>query len=936
MSKGFVNFKSKIGKVAVTGLLVGATTIGAHAATMEAVTTANLNLRTGESTNHKVLTTIKKGEKVEVLNNEGSWWKVKYKNQTGYSYKNYLRITNNKPTEQRGTVSVGNSRLNVRTGASTDYRIIGKLYTGDKIEITGSKGSWYEINYKGNLGYVSKKYVTNVHSAGNNEGSTAVNKVMKVNTGNANLNVRSGAGTSYSVKGKLASGTLVNVIEKTSNGWYKIEFGNGTGFVSGQYLVDVSNTGNGSTEKVEVIGTAKVNTGGPRLNLRKGAGTNTSILAKLADGLTVEIVKDNNPVKGWTKVKVGNLVGYVSSDFLGKITETPVKPEQPEKPVQPEEKPEKPEVPEKPNKPVEKPGAVINNAPVITAKEDLVLQVGDKFDKSMLEIKATDLEDKDLTDQVVVEGTVDTETPGRYELTLRVEDKDGAETIKKVVVVVEEKVVTPDTKPGTVMNNAPVLEAVEELVVEEDSIFTNDLLQIVATDKEDGVLTEEVVVSGDVVDTNNPGEYNVVLTVTDSKGAKATKIVRVIVEMKQNPSVPGATINGAPVIESVDSLTLTVGDEYSSDMLKVKVTDRENDKVTLTIDDSAVNTNKEGNYEVTITATDAKGAKTVKKVVVTVNAKPSVPGTAINNVPVLNVNNYALDINTAFSNDMLGANATDKDGDKVTISYEGTVNTKRVGTYNVTVTATDAKGAKVSKTVQVKVNAVKPVINANSITITEGDDFNYNMLGATATDCEGTPLAVEYSGTVNNNQEGVYEVTVTTQDKWGLTASKVVTVTVEKQVQQGITDPNSSEFQAMVANEMYALINAHRTNNGVAESKVLGRLQNMAIYKSKHMADNNYFDHTYNGQFIWEINPEFGEATAENIAQNNMNDLMADGVLTQEDAVTLAHRLFNQWKNSTGHNNTMLDKWNKEMGFGFYVEKDSYGNYTVYATQLYY
>lgn len=1022
MSKGFVNFKNKIGKVVVTGLLVGATTVGAHAAGMEAITTSNLNMRTGESTRHKIITTIKKGEKVEVLDREGSWWKVKYNNKTGYSYKNYLTIVNNNEVKQEGKVSVGSSRLNVRTGAGTNYRIIGKLHTGDLVQITGTQGSWYEINFKGSQGFVSKKYVKDVHNSGNNEGSTAINKVMKVNTGSSNLNVRTGAGTGYSIKGKLASGTLVNVIEKTSNGWYKIEYKNGTGFVSANYLVNVSNGNNSSSEKVEVIGTAKVKTGGARLNLRKGAGTNTTILAKLNDGLTVQIVKDDKPVKGWTKVKVGNLVGYVSSEYLGKVTETPSKPEQ--KPEQkPEEKPEqKPE--EKPEqKPEEKPsepGLVINHAPilehdevyktdlflgfeesdilklikatdkedgdisdrvkleyklpestgeftvkitvtdsqgatatsymkviiedatcqpnhapVITAKEDLVLQVGDKFDVSMLNIKATDTEDKDLTEKVKVTGTVDTKNPGRYELTLTVEDKDGAETVKKVYVTVEKKEEQKPSVPGEVINHAPVLEAVEELVIEEGSVFSNDLLKIVATDKEDGTLTDRVEISGDKVDTSNPGEYNVILIVTDKQGAKATKTVKVIVEMKEDISIPGETINGAPVINSVDSLTLTVGDTYNRDMLKVNVTDKENDKVTVDINDSKVSTKSEGHYEVVITATDAKGAKTVKKVFVTVNAKPSIPGEVLNHAPVLNVSNFVLDINTEFSNDMLGATATDKDNDKVTITYSGTVNTKKVGTYPVIVTATDAKGAKATKTVQVKVNAVKPTISAKSITITQGDNFSYSMLGASATDCEGTAISVNFSGDVKNNEEGTYNVTITAQDKWGLTASKVVTVTVEKKAPQGITDPNSSEFQTMVANEMYALVNGHRRANGVSDFVILDRLAGMAQYKSQHMAQNNYFDHTYNGQFVWEMTDQFGEASGENIAMNTMNTLMQDGVLDAQDAKTLANRLFNQWKNSPGHNNAMLDDWSKSMGFGFYVAKNG-GNYTVYATQNFY
>ena len=54
------------------------------------------------------------------------------------------------------------------------------------------------------------------------------------------LNVRKGAGRKYSRLGALSHGKAVNVLEKKANGWYKISFGAGVGWVKGKYLADKS------------------------------------------------------------------------------------------------------------------------------------------------------------------------------------------------------------------------------------------------------------------------------------------------------------------------------------------------------------------------------------------------------------------------------------------------------------------------------------------------------------------------------------------------------------------------------------------------------------------------------------------------------------------------------------------------------------------------
>jgi len=49
-----------------------------------------LNVRSGPSANNRVITTLSKNIKVEVLSKTGTWWKIKYGNTEGYVHSEYL------------------------------------------------------------------------------------------------------------------------------------------------------------------------------------------------------------------------------------------------------------------------------------------------------------------------------------------------------------------------------------------------------------------------------------------------------------------------------------------------------------------------------------------------------------------------------------------------------------------------------------------------------------------------------------------------------------------------------------------------------------------------------------------------------------------------------------------------------------------------------
>ena len=59
-------------------------------------TTANLNLRTGATTNANIMLTMPRGSDVTVVTSEpsGAWYQVKYGSRTGWAHGNYLVATN--------------------------------------------------------------------------------------------------------------------------------------------------------------------------------------------------------------------------------------------------------------------------------------------------------------------------------------------------------------------------------------------------------------------------------------------------------------------------------------------------------------------------------------------------------------------------------------------------------------------------------------------------------------------------------------------------------------------------------------------------------------------------------------------------------------------------------------------------------------------------
>lgn len=233
-----------------------------------------------------------------------------------------------------GTVTAS---LNIRSGPSTSYAILGGFSKGSTIKIVEKNGDWLKVQYKTSYGYVSGKYVTSIYDDVIDEGAV-INCTY--------LNVRSGPSSSYSSRGVIAKGQKVYIMGKESN-WYEILYNGSTGYVSKTYI-STTNTGNGSNNNGNSSSGGNSNNGSSNngnsnnsgnsngsnnsnnnekpseskktgtvtadaLNVRQQPTTSSAKLGLLYKNETVQIVDDTG---SWYKILYKNNYAFVSKNYV--------------------------------------------------------------------------------------------------------------------------------------------------------------------------------------------------------------------------------------------------------------------------------------------------------------------------------------------------------------------------------------------------------------------------------------------------------------------------------------------------------------------------------------------------------------------------------------------------------------------------------------------
>ncbi|WP_338842231.1 SH3 domain-containing protein [Clostridium perfringens] len=205
---------------------------------------------------------------------------------------------------------ISSEDLGLRKGADSSHEIITSIPRGARVNIIDKiSDNWYKVGYKDFVGYVEAK---DIRVLGDNLNQDNVGLIS------ANqLNVRTSPNENGQVIGTLHKNDKVNVLDKSIDGWYKIDFNGRRAYVSSKYVNLISYKNNEvktEVKKEPIEGTGKVNIN-TALNVRQASTTNSRIIGSLKGGEKVNIISESN---GFYKIEFNNSYGYVYSKYISK------------------------------------------------------------------------------------------------------------------------------------------------------------------------------------------------------------------------------------------------------------------------------------------------------------------------------------------------------------------------------------------------------------------------------------------------------------------------------------------------------------------------------------------------------------------------------------------------------------------------------------------
>ena len=275
----------------------------------------NVNVRTKAGTDQKKATYIYTGTPVTVVNGKAvavsgeRWEQVKIGSKYYYILGSYLtKASSSKALTAANTTVVLKYTSLPYTGKALTPAVT-VTYNGTRLV----NGTDYVVTYSNN----KEPGTATVKVTGQGSYSGSLSKTFQITAltasyvTTAKINYRTGPGTKYASKGKVAKGKPVEVVfgwYQTVSGqkWYKVKIGGKYYYMMGKYLTQET--------RVKYTTTAKV-------TYRSGAGTKYASKGTLAKGSAVQIVKGwSKKANGytWYKLRQGNSYYSVIASYLKK------------------------------------------------------------------------------------------------------------------------------------------------------------------------------------------------------------------------------------------------------------------------------------------------------------------------------------------------------------------------------------------------------------------------------------------------------------------------------------------------------------------------------------------------------------------------------------------------------------------------------------------
>ena len=324
-----------------------------------------LNLRAAPTVNSAVLSHLRHGQTLTVLERYERWTYVSMGSLSGYVSNDYILFDEGESEpeapqttaaplgEKRTAIVLPAEGLNLRSAASRTSGVIMTLPQGTMLSVTGAEtGGMLPVMLGGLSGYVASEYVytaTDVElglatpTPAPTPEPTPWHSQATV-LAYSGLKLRAQADTHAAVLTTMPMGTQVTVTGEMVNGFFPVRYGDLQGYASATYLDFGGQQLPGMAAPAATPQPTPVPTAVPTpvpqssqivtgrratvvadsgLNLRADSNTYADVITTLAYG--VDVLVTGEYIGGFYPVQVGTLQGYVSADYLrfGEQAEAP-------------------------------------------------------------------------------------------------------------------------------------------------------------------------------------------------------------------------------------------------------------------------------------------------------------------------------------------------------------------------------------------------------------------------------------------------------------------------------------------------------------------------------------------------------------------------------------------------------------------------------------
>ena len=213
------------------------TNYNAVTATVKTNTGIGLNLREEPETDATIITSVKNGQTVTVLQKGQTWSRVSVGTHEGFMATRFLNFGTGSTAVTGKVALVSNPKdtqvLNLRQTPSLDAKVLAYYRNGAKVTILSSGDIWHKVQTAdGKIGYMMAKFLTVTGDTDLQQPFQA--KVINVN-GGSYVNFRMAGSLSAGIISRIDVGSTVTVIEHGTD-WCKVEINGVEGYMSTWFL----------------------------------------------------------------------------------------------------------------------------------------------------------------------------------------------------------------------------------------------------------------------------------------------------------------------------------------------------------------------------------------------------------------------------------------------------------------------------------------------------------------------------------------------------------------------------------------------------------------------------------------------------------------------------------------------------------------------------